>query len=215
MANAANGGPPSPSALASSVLVLNRIYIAVQVVQVRRAICLLFRNLAEVVHIDEGRFTNYDFGSWLELSELAALEKRPDQDWIRSINFELQAPRVIRLLDYDRLPKQTVRFSRRNIFARDGHRCMYCNRRFPPSQLSIDHVLPKSRGGDTSWDNVVSCCVHCNIKKGGRTPHEARMKLLREPERPKRSPLLSLKLSNPKYASWKIFVENSHALVDV
>jgi 5-methylcytosine-specific restriction endonuclease McrA len=203
------------SGLASSVLVLNRMYLAVHVVHVRRAVCLVFRNLAEVVHIEDGRFSNHDFDSWLEISELNSLEKRPDQDWIRSINFELQAPRVIRLLSYDRLPKQSIRFSRRNIFARDGHRCMYCNRRPSANQLSIDHVLPKSRGGHTCWENVVSCCIHCNIKKGGRTPHEARMKLLRKPERPKRSPLLTMKLCNPKYASWKIFVEHGQAAPDV
>jgi 5-methylcytosine-specific restriction endonuclease McrA len=210
MIESANG-----SVLSTSVLVLNRMYIAVHVVHVRRAICLLFRDLAEVVHIESGRFSNHDFDSWLELSELNSLEKRPDQDWIRSINFQLQVPRVIRLISFDRLPKQSVRFSRRNIFARDGNRCMYCNRRFPPGQLSLDHVLPRSRGGHTSWENVVACCVHCNIKKGGRTPQEARMRLLREPEKPKRSPLLSMKLSNPKYASWKIFVESAHAAVDV
>ncbi len=193
--------------LTTSVLVLNRTYAAVHVIQVRRAVCLLFRNLAEVVHIEAGQYSNHDFDSWLAVSELNAMERLSDQDWIRSVNFQFQVPRVIRLMDYDRVPKQSVRFSRRNVFARDGNRCMYCNRRFPPSQLSLDHVLPRSRGGDTTWENVVSSCVKCNVHKGGRTPREARMRLICRPVKPKRSPLLHLKLNNPKYAIWKVFVD--------
>ena len=193
--------------LTTSVLVLNRTYAAVHVIQVRRAVCLLFRNLAEVVHIEAGQYSNHDFDSWLAVSELNAMERLSDQDWIRSVNFQFQIPRVIRLMEYDRVPKQSVRFSRRNVFARDGNRCMYCNRRFPPSQLSLDHVLPRSRGGDTTWENVVSSCVKCNVHKGGRTPREARMRLICRPVKPKRSPLLHLKLNNPKYAIWKVFVD--------
>lgn len=195
------------ASLTTSVLVLNRTYAAVHVIQVRRAVCLLFRNLAEVVHIEAGQYSNHDFDSWLAVSELNAMERFSDQDWIRSVNFQFQIPRVIRLMDYDRVPKQSVRFSRRNVFARDGNRCMYCNRRFPPSQLSLDHVLPRSRGGDTTWENVVSSCVKCNVHKGGRTPREARMRLICRPVKPKRSPLLHLKLNNPKYAIWKVFVD--------
>ncbi len=203
------------SGLSASVLVLNRFYLAVHVIGARRAICLLVRELAEVIHWEEGQFSNYDFPSWLSASELRAESKSPHDDWVRSINFELQVPRVVRLLTYDRLPKQTVRFNRRSIFARDDHQCMYCGVRFPTSQLSIDHVIPKSRGGQTCWENVVSSCVTCNVRKGGRTPQEARMHLVHHPSRPKRSPLLSLKLRNPKYESWKVFLEHPHAAVDV
>ncbi len=204
--------PPSP--LTASVLVLNRFYMPVHVVHVKRAVCLLFRELAEVIHVEEGQYANYDFESWLTMSELRSQQRAPHDDWICSINFELQAPRVIRLLEYDRVPRQTVRFNRRNVFARDGNRCMYCGRRFPISQLSLDHVFPKSRGGPNSWENVVSSCVDCNVRKGGRTPQEARMKLMTKPVKPKRSPLLSLKLSNPKYESWRAFVGGGLA-VDV
>ena len=174
----------------------------------------MFRELAEVIHIEEGRFANYDFQTWLSLSELYADEPEDHADWIQAVNFRLQAPRVIRLLEYERIPRQSVRFSRRNVFARDSHCCMYCGRRFPPSQLSLDHVVPRSQGGGTHWENVVSSCVDCNIKKGGRTPQQARMKLVKHPVRPKQSPLLHLKLSNPKYESWRVFVANG-AAVDV
>jgi 5-methylcytosine-specific restriction endonuclease McrA len=203
------------SPLSASVLVLNRLYMAVHVVSVRRAFGLLFRELAEVIHVEEGQYANYDFHSWREISELRAGFKEPHDDWIRSVNFEIQVPRVIRLLAYDRLPKQAIRFNRRNIFARDGNRCQYCGRKFPTSELSLDHVTPRSRGGETTWENIVCSCVKCNVKKGGRTPHEAHMHLVRPPAKPKRSPLLSIKLGNPKYESWKSFLDNAYWSVDL
>lgn len=203
------------AALNSSVLVLNRQYMAVHVVNVRRAFSLLVKELAEVIHIEDGQYANYDFESWREISELKARFKEPHEDWIRSVNFEIQVPRILRLLHYDRLPKQRVRLNRRNIFARDDGRCQYCGKRFPTSELSLDHVVPTCRGGTTTWENLVCACVRCNVKKGGRTPQEAHMKLFREPVRPKRSPLLSVKLGNPKYASWKSFLDAAYWSVDL
>ncbi len=204
-----------PSPLSASVLVLNRFYMAVHVVNVRRAMCLLFRELAEVIHIEEGQYANYDFSSWREISELQASFKEPHDDWITTINFEMRVPRVIRLLSFDRVPKTTLRFNRRNLFARDGNRCQYCGKGFPTSELSLDHVMPRSRGGETSWENIVCACVACNVRKGGRTPQEAHMKLVRLPVKPKRSPLLAVKLGNPKYESWKTFLDNAYWSVDL
>ena len=208
-------GEAAAGSLTASVLVLNRFYMAVHVVSVRRAFTLLFRELAEVIHIEGGQYANYSFDSWREISELRARYKEPHEDWIRAVNFEIQVPRVIRLLFYDRMPKQAVRFNRRNIFARDGNRCQYCGRRVPTSELSLDHVIPRSRGGETTWENIVCSCVKCNVKKGGRTPHEAHLTLVRHPVRPKRSPLLSIKLGNPKYESWKNFLDNAYWSVDL
>jgi len=205
----------SSDALSASVLVLNRMYMAVHVINVRRAFSLLCRDLAEVIHLESGQYANYDFESWREVSELRAQFKEPHEDWIRAVNFEIQVPRVIRLLAYDRLPKQTVRFNRRNIFARDNNRCQYCGKRFPTSELSLDHVVPRSRGGDTTWENIVCSCVACNVRKGGRTPTEAHMHLVRPPYKPKRSPLLSIKLGNPKYESWKSFLDSAYWSVDL
>ena len=205
----------SSAALSSSVLLLNRQYVAIHVVDVRRALVLLFRQLAEVIHIEGDQWANYDFESWREISELQSRFKGPHEDWIQSVNFEIRVPRVIRLLGYDRLPKQTIRFNRRNIFARDGNHCQYCGRRFPTTELSLDHVKPRSRGGDTSWENIVCSCVKCNVKKGGRTPQEAHMHLIRPPVKPKRSPLLSINLGNPKYESWKSFLDSAYWSVDL
>jgi len=203
------------SPLGLSVLVLNRSFVAVHVTNVRRAVTLLFRRLAEVVHIEEGQFAAHSLESWRELSAMQAALRTADQDWIQAVGYELQAPRVIRLVSCDRGPRPGIRFNRRNVFARDKNQCQYCGRSFPTSELSLDHVVPRSRGGITSWENIVCACVACNVHKGGRTPHEARMQLVRQPVKPKRSPLLSLKLGNPKYASWKSFVDSAYWLVDL
>jgi 5-methylcytosine-specific restriction endonuclease McrA len=124
-------------------------------------------------------------------------------------------PRVLRLLHYDRVPRQRVRLNRRNIFARDSNLCQYCGKRFATSELSLDHIVPTCRGGETTWENLVCACVRCNVRKGGRTPQEAGMKLVKKPARPKRSPLLTIKLGNPKYASWKTFLDNAYWSVDL
>ncbi len=203
------------SGLNASVLVLNRQYLAVHVVGVRRAFALLVNQLAEVIHIEDGQYANYDFESWREISELKADFKAPDEDWIRSVNFEVCVPRVLRLLYYDRVPKQRVRLNRRNIFARDANLCQYCGKRFPTSELSLDHVLPTCRGGGASWENLVCACVKCNVRKGGRTPRQAGMKLITKPVRPRCSPLLTMKLGNPKYSSWKTFLDAAYWSVDL
>jgi 5-methylcytosine-specific restriction endonuclease McrA len=205
------------SGLNASVLVLNRHYMAVHVVGVRRAFGLLVNRLAEVIHIEDGQYANYDFESWREVSVLRSSfkDREPSDDWIRSVSFDIRVPRILRLLHFDRLPKQRVRLNRRNIFARDNNSCQYCGKRFATSELSLDHVLPTCRGGDTSWENLVCACVKCNVRKGGRTPQEAGMKLIKKPVRPKRSPILTIKLGNPKYASWKSFLDNAYWSVDL
>ncbi len=205
---------PAPS-LGLSVLVLNRSFVAVHVTSVRRALTLLFRQLAEVVHVEEGQFGAYSFDSWRELSAMQIAFDNPDHDWIRGVGFQVRAPRVIRLTACDRGPRQGLRFNRRNVFARDGNQCQYCGHHFPMSELSLDHVVPRSRGGITSWENIVCACVACNVRKGGRTPPEAHMILVRHPVKPKRSPLLTVKLGNPKYESWRSFVDNAYWLVDL
>lgn len=103
---------------------------------------------------------------------------------LRTVNRTILVPRVIALAEFDRLPQRHVRFSRTHIFMRDQYTCQYCHREFPKAQLNLDHVLPRSRGGKTSWENVVTSCHACNRTKGNRTPHEARMPLKKIPKRP-------------------------------
>src|SRR5262245_41560024 len=181
-------------ALEASVLVLNKLFMAVHIISVRRAFCLLCKDLAEVVSLEDGQFATYDFETWREVSEYRAKHfRQEDDDWVRTASSEIQVPRVIRLMGYDKLPKQTVKFNRRNIFARDNNQCQYCGRRFPTNELSLDHVIPRSQGGQSTWDNIVCACVKCNVKKGGRTPKQAHMSLIRKPEEPKTRPLPKLK----------------------
>jgi len=104
--------PGAGHALDASVLVLNKFYMAVHVISVRRAFCLLFKNLAEVITVDDGRYVAFNFASWREVSEARALFREPDDDFIRTVHFEIQVPRIIRLLMYDRMPRQTVKFIR-------------------------------------------------------------------------------------------------------
>jgi 5-methylcytosine-specific restriction endonuclease McrA len=205
------------TALDASVLVLNRLFMAIHIISVRRAFCLLCKELAEVVSLEEdGQFQTYDFATWREVSEYRARHFRhEDDDWVRTVNSEIQAPRVIRLVSYDRLPRQTVKFNRRNIFARDNNQCQFCGKKFPTSELSLDHVIPRSQGGGSTWENIVCACVACNVKKGGRTPKEAGMHLIRKPEKPKRSPMLNLKLTHSKYQSWRTFLENAYWSVEL
>jgi 5-methylcytosine-specific restriction endonuclease McrA len=203
------------SALDASVLALNKLYMAVHVVSVRRAFALLFRGLAEVITLDDGHFQAYDFHSWREVSEARARFKGPDDDFIRTVQFEIEVPRIIRLLSYDRVPRPKVKFNRRNIFARDGNRCQYCGKRFATTDLSLDHVTPRSQGGQATWENIVCSCLTCNVRKGGRTPREAGMRLVREPIQPRTSPALGLKLSHRKYKGWKTFLDHAYWSVEL
>jgi 5-methylcytosine-specific restriction endonuclease McrA len=204
------------SALDASVLVLNKLFMAVHIISVRRAFILLCKDLAEVVSLEDGQFATYDFESWREVSEFRAKYfRQEDDDWVRTATSEIQVPRVIRLLGYEKLPRQTVKFNRRNIFARDHNQCQYCGKKFPTTDLSLDHIVPRSQGGVSSWENIVCACINCNVKKGGRTPKQAHMTLIRKPEKPKRSPLLNLKMTLNKYQSWKTFLENAYWSVEL
>jgi 5-methylcytosine-specific restriction endonuclease McrA len=206
------------SALNSHVLVINKMWMAVRVTDARRAFSLLFRDMAEVIRVDDGSYASYDFESWAEIStlrdELNDLD--PDEyDWVRTVRMHLAVPKVIRLLGYDRLPQQQVKLNRRNIFARDRNVCQFCGKSFSSSELSLDHVVPRSQGGESSWENLVCCCVRCNAKKGGRTPEQAKMALIRKPVKPQRNPVLSLRLGRDKYASWRAFLDNAYWSVEL
>jgi len=202
--------------LDSNVLLLNRNYLAIRVITVRRAFLLLFKNAAEVIHFDDDQMSPYDFQSWVELSQLRD-EFPPDEhdEFVRTVSVNIRVPRIVRLLFYDRLPRRTIKFNRRNIFARDGNRCQYCGRRFAVSELSLDHIVPRHRGGQATWQNIVCACMSCNVKKGGRLPEEAGMNLVRKPVKPRRSPLVRLRLHSERYRSWRYFVDEAYWNVEL
>ncbi len=205
--------------LNAAVLVLNRSYAAVRVVTVRRAFVLLYRDSAEVIHAENGAFFNYDFPTWCELSQIwteqCATTGLNGHDWIRTVRLSIQAPRIIRLIRFDRAPWSSIRLNRKTVFARDGNRCQYCGRVYPTNQLSLDHVTPRSRGGTTCWENVVTCCLRCNSHKGSKTPTEADMNLVQRPVAPRRNPILKRTLENPRYQVWQPFLGQAECPVDL
>lgn len=208
-----------PTALNSHVLVLNKLWMAIRVVDARRAFSMLSREMAEVIRVDDGSYTGYGFSDWAEISQAKARFEfgRDDShyEWVSTVRMRLAVPKIIRLLGYDRMPRQDVKLNRRNIFARDHNRCQYCGRSFPTSELSLDHVRPRTQGGGASWENLVCCCVNCNSKKGGRTPEQAHMPLVRPPIKPKRNPSITLRVGHDKYASWRTFLDNAYWSVEL
>jgi 5-methylcytosine-specific restriction endonuclease McrA len=207
--------PRGPDPLSASVLVLNKFFMALRVINIRRAFVLLYKELAEVVSVEDGSFATYDFASWSELSQYRETYEPEQHEWIRSVRLRLAVPRVIRLLGFEKMPRREAKFNRRNIFARDGNRCQYCGRKFPTCDLSLDHVIPKSRGGKANWSNIVCACTRCNVAKGGRTPREAHIRLIRKPVKPKACPTLRLRASNPRYRTWQVFLDNAYWNVEL
>jgi 5-methylcytosine-specific restriction endonuclease McrA len=183
------------SVLNTKVLVLNRSYLPVHITIVRRALSLLYQGIARAV--DE-QYRTFDFDSWIDLAA--------DEDRIGLVNRAIRVPRVILLLAYDRVPRRYVRFSRFNIYARDQNRCQYCGRQFSRSDLNLDHVVPRSKGGTSVWENVVCSCHRCNRLKGGRTPAEAGMRLVRQPRRPQWTPFMTETFSLRRYKEWLPFL---------
>lgn len=189
--------------------------MAVRVISARRALTMLYSDLAEVVSVDDGAYLSYDFDNWVEVSEAKRRFEPERYDWISTVRFQIAVPKIVRLLTYDKVPSAHVKLNRRNLFARDHNCCQYCGQRCPTSELSLDHVVPRSQGGDNSWENIVCACVRCNVRKGGRTPEQAGMKLIAAPRRPKRSPILTVKLSDSRYASWKQFLDYAYWNVEL
>ena len=183
--------------LNTKVLVLNRSYLPVHVTSVKRAFALLYQGVARAV--DE-QYRTFDFDSWRDL----ALEVHHER--IGVIGGAMRVPRVLLLIAYERVPKRHVRFSRFNIYARDHNTCQYCGRRLPRTELNLDHVTPRSRGGLSTWENIVCSCHSCNRRKGGRTPEEARMLLVRKPQRPHWTPFSSEMFSQRRFEEWMPFL---------
>lgn len=196
------------SPLSTHVLVLNRGYVPVRTTTVRDAFVKLFTEVAEAVWVEDGSYVGHSFHSWAEVSELKRRcdDAPPETDWVHTPSLSLLVPRVIRLLSYDRLPVRSVRLTRRNIYQRDNYTCQYTGRRLKPSDLNIDHVIPRSRGGKNTWENLVTCSQAANNRKGNRTPEEAGMKLIRRPFKPHPRHYLDIPRTGRRYQSWDHFV---------
>jgi 5-methylcytosine-specific restriction endonuclease McrA len=164
-------------------LVLSASYQPLRIVSWQKAITLLFQGKVEVIAV-------YDRE-------------------IRGVTVRVKLPSVLRLLRHVRIkrPFYDVPFSRANVYSRDDHRCQYCGGRFTPGQLTFDHVIPVARGGQKGWDNIVTCCIPCNRRKGDRAPEQAGLSLVRRPRRPAALPALTLSLGLKRAPeSWRDYL---------
>jgi len=180
------------------VLVLNKLWIAVQVITLRKAIGMLFTERAIIVDPSEA-FATYSWREW------AKFRAKDGEEVLHGTNQVFRIPEVILLMDYDKLPNQKLKFSRRMIHKRDHNTCQYCGSQPGLEELTIDHLVPRSKGGLTIWSNTVSCCVKCNQKKNNRSLEEAGMRLIRQPKKPEFSLFKVEKRFICK--SWKNFVD--------
>jgi 5-methylcytosine-specific restriction endonuclease McrA len=187
--------------LNTAVLVLNRNYQPVHVTNVKRAFSLLYMGIARAI---DSQYKLYDFESWSALSA-------SEHEHISTIDRAIRVPRVLVLMAYEYLPKGRVRFSRLNIYARDNDTCQYCGLKASRAELNLDHVVPRAQGGRTSWENVVCSCIECNLAKGGRTPEQAGMKLLKKPTRPRWTPFFRTAQKRITYREWLPFISLADA----
>lgn len=163
-----------------SVLLLNTSFEPLKVISWQRAVSMFFMGKVEVVE-------EYD-------------------DQIRSVSLIIRAPSVVRLLKFVKIGRKSPPLCRANILARDDFRCQYCARDLTAREATLDHVVPRSQKGRTTWENIVCCCSSCNRKKGGRTPAQARMTLLKKPVKPDWLPVLNMKFHGKIPLAWKNFL---------
>ena len=186
-------------------LVLNRNWQPIGVAPVARSLMLVWNESAQFV--DPNDFQLYSWSDW------SRLQPKCDEPFIQAVRHRLRVPEVVVLTRYDRLPVRSVPLSRRNLFKRDDYTCQYCGVQPGSEELTIDHILPRSRGGVSSWENCVLACVECNKRKADRTPTEARMPLHRVPGRPKWQPLYASHLK--RIESWSRFISEAYWNVEL
>ncbi len=190
------------SVLNSKVLVLNRSYFPVHITSVRRAFALLYQGIAKAV---DQQYRTFDYESW------SALSASVHDETVGLIDRVIRVPRVILLVSYDRVPRRRVRFSRFNVFARDKNTCQYCGKRFSRSELNLDHVIPRSQRGLSTWENIVCSCFRCNRVKGGRRPEEAGMRVIKKPVQPEWTPFMLETFTFKGYQEWVPFLNEVDA----
>ena len=193
-----------PPRLEQRVLVLNRLWQPVNIVGVLRAMSLLFRGRASAIHADPSGHRVMSSEEWMRFSVEAP---PPNAESVRTTHIVLRIPRVLRLGEYDRVPRREIRFSRRNVYLRDANTCQYCGRPFRDEELNLDHVVPRDIGGKTNWENIVTACVRCNSRKANRLPEQAGMTLRHAPTKPKWRLVVASSLSVDEVECWKEFLE--------
>jgi 5-methylcytosine-specific restriction endonuclease McrA len=147
----------------------------------------------------------YQLFNWEDWSRL---EPSDDQAFIQAVTQRFCVPEIVALVNFDRIPASSVTFSRRNLFKRDRYTCQYCGSQPVADELTIDHVIPRSQGGQSTWTNCVLACVDCNHKKADRTPDQARMRLRKAPIRPGWNPVYSR--HSVRMDSWQKFISEAY-----
>jgi hypothetical protein len=198
------------SATQSLVLVLNRLWQAINVCTAERALALLYTGHAQVVCEDAGNFSTFSFREWCDFSS-----EYDGAEVLQTISLRIRVPRIILLLFFDRLPNKEVKFTRHNVFERDKNTCQYCGRKFDRKDLNIDHVIPRHRGGLTTWTNVVCSCLDCNRKKANATPEMAGMRLIRKPKKPRWRPFIEVQFVKTADHSWRHFLDLAYWNVEL
>ncbi len=206
-----NGTCQNP--LENRVLVLNGLYLPIRLVSAHDAVVKLYKDKAEVITVKEETYMNFSYESWLKKSNNGGIQSLDIVEYIRTPSMQIAVPRVIRLYEYRDFQNVNVRFTRRNVFARDNHTCQYCGERKPTSKLSIDHVMPRSRNGSSTWTNVVTACKECNVRKGGRLLEETDMSLRKPPRVPTHNPIVKKHADKEKYQVWEQFLEDAPTVV--
>lgn len=187
--------------LTQPTLVLNRSWAAIATTTVRHALGMVFTGSARAIRPET--YEAHEFDSWADLAV------PPGEPCIRTVSFEIRVPEVIVLTTYQGMPTQHATFSRRNLYKRDHNTCQYCGMRPGTAELSIDHVVPRSRGGRSSWENCVLACVRCNSRKASRSPHDAGMRLIRSPRAPAWTPIMEIPVARVRQ-SWRKFVSDRY-----
>jgi 5-methylcytosine-specific restriction endonuclease McrA len=196
-------------ALDRTVLVLNRRWDPIQTTSVKDAIGLVAKGSAFV--IDPATFDRHDLVSWGEVSKAM---KAVGESLIRSQHLAIGPPEVVVLTAYEGRGERSVVFSRKNIFKRDRYTCQYCGKQPGPEELTIDHVMPRSRGGTSTWENCLLACVECNKRKADKTPEEAKMPPRKAPKKPSWKTLSQV---HPKARreSWEQFLGRAYWEVEL
>lgn len=202
--------PITAMVLDQPVLVLNRLWQAVNICSARRALSMLFEGNAQVVHSEEGNFNTFSFNEWADFSE-----QEPGLECINGVSIKLRLPKVILLMVYDRMPRKEVKFTRHNIFQRDKNICQYCGEKFDTRDLNLDHVIPRQHNGPTTWENIVCSCIPCNSRKSNKTPEQAGMNLIRQPRKPHWHPFMQVRFSLQYHESWRHFLDIAYWNVEL
>lgn len=191
----------------TDVLVLNKSYIPIHIVDWRKAMSLIFQETAKPLDRD---LIIYDYEEWYLFSKDHISHDYPK---IHTVNKQIAIPEIIILKTYDRLPQRDVKYSRQTLFERDGYKCYLCNNIFERRNLTIDHVIPRSKGGKTTWENTITCCKSCNGIKSDKLLNQLNLKPFFMPKKPKWISPLNFSQKKQTLKSWDKFMER--AFIDI